>query len=211
MASLLMRRRVEIAISEEPDKSDSALAEELDLDKKIVRDARKALATRKPGKLRCVACGHTQEAGCLCDAVYVALRPGELAKRAIAETPEKSNRRIARELKIDESTVREARWTAQHHADREAERNAKRAGNPALCSANENRKPTDGERFQAQLQSIMDDIRATGNNEWSTFNIFWDSCSKPTRAGVFAFIQLFCACSERSRARILEFVSGEPQ
>jgi hypothetical protein len=73
--------------------------------------------TRKPTrKLICSKCGAKARAACDCGAVYEPA--GIVAAKALMEHPEKSNRMIAAETGVDESTVREAR--------------KKGAGNPAV-------------------------------------------------------------------------------
>jgi predicted transcriptional regulator len=73
--------------------------------------------TRKPTrKLICSKCGAKARAGCDCGAIYQSA--GIVAANALRAHPEKSNRMIAKETGVDESTVREAR--------------KKDAGNPAV-------------------------------------------------------------------------------
>jgi hypothetical protein len=60
--------------------------------------------------LWCSGCGATVAAACGCGRPY--LPAGKIAAVAVARYPEKSNRMIAEEIGIDESTVRYARSTA---------------------------------------------------------------------------------------------------
>jgi hypothetical protein len=65
-------------------------------------------------QLCCSKCGAKAKATCACGAAYVPA--GVIAAKAIALHPEKSNRAIAKETGINESTVREARATAGNPA-----------------------------------------------------------------------------------------------
>jgi hypothetical protein len=58
-------------------------------------------------QLKCSACGATAKAACNCGAPYVPA--GVLAAKAVAASPEKSNRAIADEIGVGFETVRRAR------------------------------------------------------------------------------------------------------
>jgi hypothetical protein len=57
--------------------------------------------------IRCEACGATADAACSCGAAYVPVV--ECAAKAVAATPQKSDRAIAAQLGIDHKTVAKAR------------------------------------------------------------------------------------------------------
>jgi hypothetical protein len=62
-------------------------------------------------RLRCSGCGAKAEATCDCGLPYVPA--GVAAAKAIKANPEKSNYAIAKEIGIDEKTVRRVRGTAK--------------------------------------------------------------------------------------------------
>jgi hypothetical protein len=64
--------------------------------------------TPKP-RLECKQCGATTEAKCDCGVEYVLVRPGEIAEKAIMENPEQSDRAIAAQIGVNNSTVSRAR------------------------------------------------------------------------------------------------------
>lgn len=57
-------------------------------------------------RLRCTSCGATTDAACDCGAPYE--RAGELAAKAVAQFPHISGRALAKQLNIDEKTLRRA-------------------------------------------------------------------------------------------------------
>ena len=59
--------------------------------------------------LRCTACGQLTEAKCSCGASYAYISPGELAAKAVKDSPGKSDRAIAEELGVSDRTVNRAR------------------------------------------------------------------------------------------------------
>jgi hypothetical protein len=62
-------------------------------------------------EISCKACGITLAAGCGCRVGYDYVKPIERAKRAIANTPDKSDRAIAEDIGVSDTTVLRARRT----------------------------------------------------------------------------------------------------
>jgi hypothetical protein len=65
--------------------------------------------------MACVECGAEAYASCNCNKVY---RPKELAAKAIADNPGRSNRAIAQQFGLSEPTVRRARTASPDAVDR---------------------------------------------------------------------------------------------
>jgi hypothetical protein len=84
------------------------------------------VSIKAPIRLRCSSCGITQDAACECGAPYVAA--GMLAKQAVVEFPEKSNRAIADELGLSNQTVMRAREAVAPNGAPEAETPLTRTG-----------------------------------------------------------------------------------
>jgi hypothetical protein len=55
------------------------------------------------GSLQCSQCGARASAACACGVPYV--RPGVLIRRALEETPERSDSAIAADLGVNQTTV----------------------------------------------------------------------------------------------------------
>jgi hypothetical protein len=66
-----------------------------------------AIVIKMPQRLECSSCGATANAACDCGAPYVPA--GVRAADAIAANPEKSDRRIAKEIGVSQPTVSKAR------------------------------------------------------------------------------------------------------
>jgi transposase-like protein len=90
---------------------ENILAEELTMGSVV-----KLKTKREPAQLLCSSCYATSNASCDCGVAYIPA--GKAAAKAIANNPQMSDRAIARELGVNQSTVSRARTDANASVER---------------------------------------------------------------------------------------------
>lgn len=86
---------------------------------------------RKKAQLRCPSCDATTNAPCECGVDYVYVPAREIARKAVAQSPEKSNRAIAADTGLSEASVRRARTASKDAVTKRVGRDGKARRAPA--------------------------------------------------------------------------------